>query len=68
MLKCYGTDLREMAGDGLAGTQSQAILGCPGQVMQQAEIHWHVLLTSHTVLQFLYAAGKLIGKKETVTQ
>lgn len=31
--KDYGADLGEMAGHGLAGTQSQAVLGYLGQVV-----------------------------------
>lgn len=61
--KYYRADLREMARHGLAGTQSQTILCCLGQVVQQAEGHrGYVELVGHAVLQPLSAAGKLAGK------
>ncbi len=64
MPKCSGTDLGEMAGHNLAGTQSQTVLCCLGQVVQQAETHCcYVQLVDHTVLQFDSAAGKLAEKK-----
>lgn len=62
------TYLGEMAGHGLAGTQSQTVLNCLGQVVQQAESHRGcVQLIGHTVPQVLSAAGKLAGKEETVS-
>lgn len=62
--KYYGADLGEMAGHGLAGTQSQAVLGYLGQVVQQAETHiGYVQLAGHTVLQIVSAAGKLAERK-----
>lgn len=66
MLKHYGTNLREMAGHGLTRAQSQTVLGRLSQVVQQAESHWYVQLVGHAVLQFLSAAGKLAGNKESV--
>lgn len=49
-----------MAGHGLGGTHSQAVRGCLGQVVQQAETHvGYVPLAGHTVLQIVSAAGKL---------
>lgn len=57
-----------MAGHGLAGTQSQTVLYCLGQVVQQAESdRGCVQLIGHTVPQVLSAAGKLAGKEETVS-
>ena len=38
-LKCYETNLREMAGHGLTRTQSQTVFCCLGQVVKQAESH-----------------------------
>lgn len=67
MIKCSETDLWEMAGHDLAGTQSQTVLCGLGQVVQQAESHRGcVQLVGHTLLQILSAAGKLAGRKETV--
>lgn len=60
-------DLWEMAGHGLAGTQSQAVLCCPGQVAQQAESHVGVLLAGHALLHVLPAAGELAGNDRRPT-
>lgn len=66
--KYYRADLGEMAGHGLAGTQSQAVFGYLGQVVQQAETHvGYVQLAGHTVLQRLSAAGKLAERNGEMT-
>lgn len=53
-----------MAGHHLTGAQSQAILCCPGEVVQQAQSHCCVQFPSYTVVQFLSAAGELEREDE----